>query len=298
MKAYLQEIHKERPGKRMVEFGEKIKKLREEKGMTQQTMAEHLYVTRQAVSRWECGARYPDLLTTKKIAGLLEVTIDELVSGEELRTKIEEEPVLAAPFPNVMQSVLYTMGFAAYMLKCIFCLESLVPGQKQPGPPGTAGISVIAVGIMVGYGIHAVILLIGIRESVKNRLSPGKVGWLMSIGYFSRLILFFLEFMTMWVKKNGTLGTAGWLEPLYFLAAALVILWYFRADKRVTPIPVYLVGAVTLLEVVYGMMLGLRYFTELGFTVRTVHAMALGSLAVLLLYQAYVLDKKRNAAIR
>ena len=37
----------------MVEFGEKVKKLREEKGMTQQTMADQLYVTRQAVSRWE-----------------------------------------------------------------------------------------------------------------------------------------------------------------------------------------------------------------------------------------------------
>lgn len=55
----------------MVEFGEKLKHLREEKGMTQQTMAEHLYVTRQAVSRWECGARYPDLLTTKKIAEVI-----------------------------------------------------------------------------------------------------------------------------------------------------------------------------------------------------------------------------------
>lgn len=39
----------------MVEFGEKLKQIREEKGMTQQTLAEKLYVTRQAVSRWECG---------------------------------------------------------------------------------------------------------------------------------------------------------------------------------------------------------------------------------------------------
>ena len=39
----------------MVEFGEKVKRTREEKGMTQQTLANHLYVTRQTVSRWECG---------------------------------------------------------------------------------------------------------------------------------------------------------------------------------------------------------------------------------------------------
>lgn len=39
----------------MVEFGEQLRRAREEKGMTQQSLAEQLYVTRQAVSRWECG---------------------------------------------------------------------------------------------------------------------------------------------------------------------------------------------------------------------------------------------------
>ena len=39
----------------MVEFGEQLRKAREGKGMTQQSLAEQLYVTRQSVSRWECG---------------------------------------------------------------------------------------------------------------------------------------------------------------------------------------------------------------------------------------------------
>ena len=42
----------------MVEFGEQLRRAREEKGMTQQSLAEQLYVTRQAVSRWECGASH------------------------------------------------------------------------------------------------------------------------------------------------------------------------------------------------------------------------------------------------
>ena len=68
----------------MVEFGEQLRRAREEKGMTQQSLAEQLYVTRQAVSRWECGDRYPDLLTTKKLSQILEMSLDDLLSGKEM----------------------------------------------------------------------------------------------------------------------------------------------------------------------------------------------------------------------
>ena len=80
----------------MVEFGEQLRRVREEKGMTQQSLAEQLYVTRQAVSRWECGDRYPDLLTTKKISQILEVSLDDLLSGKEMEKVVEflqENPV-------------------------------------------------------------------------------------------------------------------------------------------------------------------------------------------------------------
>ena len=57
----------------LAEFGENLKRVREQKGLTQQTLADNLYVTRQAVSRWEGGSRYPDLMTAKKMAQFLEV---------------------------------------------------------------------------------------------------------------------------------------------------------------------------------------------------------------------------------
>ena len=55
----------------MAEFGENIRRAREELGITQQTLADKLYVTRQAVSRWENGSRYPDLMTAKKLAAAI-----------------------------------------------------------------------------------------------------------------------------------------------------------------------------------------------------------------------------------
>ena len=66
----------------MEEFGQKLREVRIAKGYTQQTLAEKLYVTRQTVSRWESGNRYPDLETLKKISVELEVSVDELLSME------------------------------------------------------------------------------------------------------------------------------------------------------------------------------------------------------------------------
>lgn len=49
-----------------MEFGEQLRKAREDKGMTQQNLADKIFVTRQSVSRWERGERYPDLLMIGK----------------------------------------------------------------------------------------------------------------------------------------------------------------------------------------------------------------------------------------
>jgi transcriptional regulator with XRE-family HTH domain len=49
-----------------VKFGEAIKKRREQLGLTQQDLAEKLFVSRQTVCRWENGSRYPDLVMAKK----------------------------------------------------------------------------------------------------------------------------------------------------------------------------------------------------------------------------------------
>lgn len=66
-------------------FGNNIKKLREEKNLTQQQLAEKLYVSRQTICRWENGSRCPDLITAKKLALELKVSMDEQISDEACR---------------------------------------------------------------------------------------------------------------------------------------------------------------------------------------------------------------------
>ena len=74
-----------------MEFGEKLQILRKGKGLTQEELAENLYVTRTAVSKWESGRGYPSIDSIKEIAALFSVTIDELLSSEKILSLAEKE---------------------------------------------------------------------------------------------------------------------------------------------------------------------------------------------------------------
>ena len=74
-----------------MEFGEKLQALRKRRGLTQEELAEILYVSRTAVSKWESGRGYPNIDSLKEIARYFSVTVDELLSGEKLLSIAEEE---------------------------------------------------------------------------------------------------------------------------------------------------------------------------------------------------------------
>ncbi len=74
-----------------MEFNEKLQELRNHKGLTQEELAEELYVSRTAVSKWESGRGYPNIDSLKAIARFFGVTIDELLSGDELLTIAEKD---------------------------------------------------------------------------------------------------------------------------------------------------------------------------------------------------------------
>ena len=74
-----------------MEFNEKLQELRKQKGITQEKLAESLYVSRTAISKWESGRGYPNIDSLKSIAKFFGITIDELLSGDELLTIAEED---------------------------------------------------------------------------------------------------------------------------------------------------------------------------------------------------------------
>ena len=74
-----------------MEFHEKLQELRKQRGLTQEELAETLYVSRAAISKWESGRGYPNIESLKAIAKFFSVSIDSLLSGEELLSLAEED---------------------------------------------------------------------------------------------------------------------------------------------------------------------------------------------------------------
>ena len=74
-----------------MEFHQKLQHLRKQFGMTQEQLAEKLFVSRTAISKWESGRGYPNLESLKCISKLFSVSIDELLSNNELMELAETE---------------------------------------------------------------------------------------------------------------------------------------------------------------------------------------------------------------
>ena len=82
-----------------LEFNEKLQELRKNKGLTQEELAEALYVSRTAISKWESGKSMPDSGIMLELCELLKINVNELLSGERIMAeaydKRAEENLLA-----------------------------------------------------------------------------------------------------------------------------------------------------------------------------------------------------------
>ncbi|MGV3010658.1 helix-turn-helix domain-containing protein [Streptococcus thoraltensis] len=73
----------------MTIFAEQLKSLRTARNLSQDNLAEQLYISRQAISKWENGDAAPDMDNLIKLASILEVSLDELMLGRTPEVKVE-----------------------------------------------------------------------------------------------------------------------------------------------------------------------------------------------------------------
>ncbi|MCI2068239.1 MAG: helix-turn-helix domain-containing protein [Bacilli bacterium] len=86
-------------------FGQRFQRLRKEKGLTQENIADQLHVSSQAVSKWETDASLPDITLLSAISDILDVSIDELLGKEKTKPAAFVPPSSPSDYLNKLLKI-------------------------------------------------------------------------------------------------------------------------------------------------------------------------------------------------
>lgn len=180
-----------------MEFHEKLQELRKSKGLTQEELAEDLYVSRTAISKWESGRGYPSIDSLKQISSYFSVTIDDLLSGDKLIYIAETENnsnienicdllfglidlmsillIILPLYPKTVEGYIYSVNLWSYsetavynrtvywvlfvvLMICGACKMTLAQMKIEKGKRAVTGLSLV-------LGIITILYLVLAREA-------------------------------------------------------------------------------------------------------------------------------------
>lgn len=181
-----------------MDFGEKIKELREAKGMTQQNLADLLFVTRQTVSRWEGGSRYPDLVTAKNLADILDTTVDTLMA-DDASMLIEQRSKAYGRFAGKIETMVIALCVAISLgnlfFSCWWLRDCVVEDLFTADHWYFPFLSIIDI---LFNAFFALMLISSMIKTIRKELPIGKTGILGVIFFIYRglanLVLVLLGF--------------------------------------------------------------------------------------------------------
>lgn len=109
-----------------MKFNQKLQKLRKQKNLTQEELAGLLFVSRTAISKWESGRGYPSIDSLKTIAEFFSVSVDELLSEEELADDAEQKDI---------RKIQHVHSVTFGLLDCVVAVVFFLPffGQRTGG---------------------------------------------------------------------------------------------------------------------------------------------------------------------
>ncbi len=282
----------------MAEFGENIKKAREEKGITQQTLADKLYVTRQAVSRWENGSRYPDLLTAKSLAAALDTTLDKLLDNDDLQSYPEVNPIIEYPLYKRVQTALFAAAFVTNLVQLLWYIFFNLTENRDLQTQYEAAAQIASA---ISSGLITAVLLFGTVKSIKDTINPRAAAEItvMLIGV-DVLDAFVWQYLS-WLNNDPVSVLSIVLNAVIDPAFIISVLLFFIGKKPHRPIGVYLCAGLVIIRIsgayITGLIsvLGTPGLTKYLIT-SSLRLFALLLIPVLIIYMAATLYRKRQLA--
>ncbi|MGM9662917.1 MAG: helix-turn-helix domain-containing protein [Oscillospiraceae bacterium] len=190
-----------------MEFSEKLRTLRAQRGMTQEELAAVAGVSRNAVSKWENGRGYPNWESLKRISREFGVTVDELIGGEELRCLSLENHSLLKQNEALLQGLL---TFALYL--AVGLLLPMVLLRADPTAP-------MAYGLVIGPVSFLLLgLLLGLTV---RRWGAALLGGALAVGP-----------IMIWYESANKMVVGGLELLFYALFAGSLLLTFFLRSRR------------------------------------------------------------------
>lgn len=280
----------------LAEFGENIRKAREEKGITQQTLADKLYVSRQAVSRWENGSRYPDLLTAKSLAVALDSTLDKLLDNDDMRNYPEVNPVIEYPLYKRIQTAIFAAAFVTNLVQLLWyiCFNLTENRAIQTDYEIAAQIAKA-----ISAGLITAVLLFGLIKSIKDTITSDAAAkiavMLIGVDFIELFVMQYLD----WKNNNQTSAWSIALSAAIDVSFIISVLLFFLGEKPQKPVAVCICAGLVIIKI-FGAyissliaVLGTALLTKYLIT-SSLRVFALSLIPILIIYMAAVLYRKRQ----
>lgn len=109
-----------------MEIGKKLKSTRLQKGLTQEAVAEKIQVSRQTISNWENEKSYPDIVSVINLSNLYEISLDELLKGDErMLEHLEESTNIVKSNKKLVAAIIVNI----VILLALMLLSCIVPNK-------------------------------------------------------------------------------------------------------------------------------------------------------------------------
>lgn len=150
-----------------MDFGNELRTLRKQRGISQDELGESLNVSRQTISKWENGTAYPDMLNLMGISEFFGVKIDDLISGSgeseadgesessDLHEKREEKPAFHCEYKSRLTVrglplIHINYGFGDYRAKGIVAIGNISSGVLSIGilAKGIISVGIVSLGLL------------------------------------------------------------------------------------------------------------------------------------------------------